>query len=130
MKLGRQKNFLRGLLTCMEPSTRSEVSGGRRFASMRTRENRSRLFLKRWRVPWVPVLLTFMGVTCHLISFAHDFSRLVRERESVPVQAAPQIPEGYILPAKLDRTLSVNDARAGEAIEARIMQEVPLPTWC
>ena len=103
------------------------MSGGRRFASMRAGENCSRWFLKRWRVPLVPVLLAIIGVTCQLISFAHNSSKLVREPESVPVRAAPQIPLGYILPAKLDRTLSVNDARAGDAIEARIMQEVPLP---
>src|SRR5215472_2113546 len=79
---------------------------------------------KRCRLQLVPFLLAFVGVTCQLTSFAEQ----VDERACERTRTEPtQIPVGCILPAKLDHTLSVNDARAGDAIEARIMQEVPLP---
>jgi hypothetical protein len=36
------------------------------------------------------------------------------------------LPAGTILPVKLERTVSVEDAQAGQEIEARVMQDVPL----
>ena len=43
-----------------------------------------------------------------------------------PVSGAP-LPEGTILPVTLKKTLSLEKAQAGEPVEAKIMQEVPLP---
>lgn len=43
------------------------------------------------------------------------------------VRTASAIPAGTILPIQIQKTISVNEARSGETIEARIMQEVPLP---
>jgi hypothetical protein len=40
---------------------------------------------------------------------------------------SPQIPVGTILPARLNHGLSSRSARPGQAVSARIMQEVPLP---
>jgi len=66
-------------------------------------------------------------MTCQLASF----TRTPREFRGLPagaaVGSAHQIPVGYILPVQLDRTLSIEDARAGDAIKVRIMQEIPLP---
>src|SRR5215470_2996870 len=49
------------------------------------------------------------------------------EPAGAPVENALPIPVGTILPAKLDKTLSVGAAKPGDPLEARIMQEVPLP---
>lgn len=43
------------------------------------------------------------------------------------VRSAAAIPAGTILPIQIQKTISVNEARSGETIEARVMQEVPLP---
>ena len=72
-------------------------------------------------------LLAFMGVTSESVSFMCKSSSSGGHHESVTVQSPQQIPVGFMLPAQLDRTLSVDTARAGDAVEARIMQEVPLP---
>jgi len=75
----------------------------------------------------IPVFLPVVGVVCQLASFAHTLKESEKQPAGVAVRSAPQIPPGYILPAQLDRTLSVEDARVGDAIKVRIMQEVPLP---
>lgn len=73
------------------------------------------------------ICLAFLGVTSQLASSPHSPKEAPRKPAGVAVDSPPHIPAGYILPAQLDRTLSVNDVRAGDVIEVRIMQEVPLP---
>jgi hypothetical protein len=47
---------------------------------------------------------------------------------NAPARVAPNpIPVGTVLPIRLEHTLSVDDAKAGQEIEAHITQEVPLP---
>jgi hypothetical protein len=43
-----------------------------------------------------------------------------------PVQSSWQLPAGLILPVSLDKAVSVKEAEKGHAVEARIMQDVPL----
>jgi hypothetical protein len=43
------------------------------------------------------------------------------------VERIPALPAGTILPAQLEKPISVSEARSGEPIQARIMQDVPLP---
>jgi hypothetical protein len=88
-----------------------------------------------WAVPPVASFFLVSAATCFLLIAAtcqvHSFSRVLGPsadwRPSAELQAAAKIPAGYILPLHLERTLSVRHARAGDSIEARIMQEVPLP---
>jgi len=47
---------------------------------------------------------------------------------SDPAEISSSIPAGTVLPAALNGTLSLKDAQRGQPIEARITQEVPLPS--
>jgi hypothetical protein len=44
-----------------------------------------------------------------------------------PANVPPQIPVGTIVPVSWDHTVSASDAQPGQPIEARVMQDVPLP---
>jgi hypothetical protein len=44
-----------------------------------------------------------------------------------PVEGTEQIPVGTILPVGLENSIKLQEARKGDAIGARIMQDVPLP---
>jgi hypothetical protein len=98
---------------------------------MRTRDTCAVNFLSKrqpsCKVQLVVVFLLFVGTSCQLASFARTPGRSERLPASLPMRNAHEIPPGYILPAKLERTVSVERAQPGDAIEARIMQEVPLP---
>jgi len=98
---------------------------------MRIRGKRSAISLDKGQVLQgvclIPTFLAFLAVTSQLASFPRSRKEFRRPPADVAVRGGPHIPAGYILPAQLERTLSVKDARAGDAIEARIMQEVPLP---
>jgi hypothetical protein len=43
------------------------------------------------------------------------------------VQSTYQLPLGTVLPVRLENSISLKDAAKGQVIQARIMQEVPLP---
>ena len=45
----------------------------------------------------------------------------------VAARADTSIPDGTVLPARLNKTLSSKSAKVGELVSARIMQDVPLP---
>jgi hypothetical protein len=98
---------------------------------MRTRDTCLAILSKKEktfrRAQLVPVFLAIAGVACQLASLARTPSLLERQPAGAAVQNAHEIPPGYILPIDLEHTLSVKHARAGDAIEARITQEVPLP---
>jgi len=80
-----------------------------------------------WIAQLFLIFSVFPGTTCLLASFTCTPRELSGEPASAAVRSVPVIPEGYILPVQLDGTLSIEDARSGDAIKARIMQEVPLP---
>jgi hypothetical protein len=46
---------------------------------------------------------------------------------SVVVEHLASLPAGTILPVRLEDTISVKDAQRGQAIEAKVSQDVPLP---
>jgi hypothetical protein len=97
---------------------------------MRLREMCSAIFPRRHDLSIVQLILilsAFPGMTCQLASFTRAPREFRGQSAAATVRSAPSIPAGYILPVQLDRTLSIEDARAGDAIKLRIMQEVPLP---
>ena len=48
-------------------------------------------------------------------------------RGSTAVESAAMIPLGTIIPVRLDKPISVKDAKRGQAVEAKVAQTVPLP---
>jgi hypothetical protein len=69
-----------------------------------------------------------VGLFSAVVAFALVASaRSSREAGSMAPVAASAIPVGTILPIKLDSAFSVNDAVAGQKVEAYIAQQVPLP---
>lgn len=68
------------------------------------------------------ILLLLPALALALLSSARSANAA---RSNAPVAANP-IPVGTILPVELNRTLSVEDAAAGQEIEAHITQDVPL----
>jgi hypothetical protein len=48
-------------------------------------------------------------------------------RGSTAVESAAMIPAGTIIPVRLDKPISVKDAKRGQAVEAKVAQTVPLP---
>ena len=48
---------------------------------------------------------------------------------STAASAATEIPDGTVLPVRLNKTLSSKNAKPGELIRARLMQDVPLPSF-
>jgi hypothetical protein len=71
------------------------------------------------------LLLLTVG-SCSLFCVPRSVTGTEWPASSPAVQSAT-IPAGYLLPARLEHTLDVEQARAGDAIAARITQEVPLP---
>ena len=67
------------------------------------------------------VMVVALLVSGQLAVWGHGSARSV-------VQSSPLFPGGTILPLALDKTTSVSDAAAGQPIEARVMQEIPLPS--
>ena len=48
---------------------------------------------------------------------------------AMAASAATEIPDGTVLPVRLTKTLSSKNARPGQLISARVMQDVPLPSF-
>jgi hypothetical protein len=76
------------------------------------------------RVVGVAGFLAFTALACQLVSVGHGSERLVPH---LAVKNPAQLPDGCILPAKLNKALSAREAKAGETVEAEVTQEVPLP---
>jgi hypothetical protein len=118
------ENGLRGLEAC-------QVNVRRFRAVMRCREMCSAILLNRGKdlrvVRLILIFSAVTGMTCQLASFTPTLRAFRGHPGGGAVPNAPEIPAGYILPVQLDRTLSIQDARAGDAINVRIVQEVPLP---
>jgi hypothetical protein len=79
----------------------------------------------KWRAQTTAIAMALvpMALACVLASSA----RTERGYGSKPPVAANPIPVGTILPIRLEHGLSVEEAQAGQEIEAHITQEVPLP---
>ncbi|MGB7439133.1 MAG: hypothetical protein WBR26_02245 [Candidatus Acidiferrum sp.] len=71
------------------------------------------------RLALVVLLVAFAMVACQLASWARN--------RSDPVQTAASIPAGTVIPTRLAKTFSINGAQPGQAIEAKVAQDVPLP---
>ena len=95
---------------------------------MRTIEHCRTVLSKRRSVvrgTCVAGFLAFVALACQMVSLGTTGSAPL-----VPMAAVKnpsQLPDGCILPAKLNKTLSVKEAKAGDGIEAEVTQEVPLP---
>ena len=66
-------------------------------------------------------------VTACAIVFAASTNSTGSRPRGTPVEGTEQIPRGTILPVSLENSIKLQEARKGEAIEARIVQDVPLP---
>jgi hypothetical protein len=62
-----------------------------------------------------------------LASFSSFARRPAGPPRGVVVEKGSRALVGYILPSQLDGSLEVKDAKAGDTLQARIQQEVPLP---
>jgi hypothetical protein len=98
---------------------------------MTVRPNSSAAFLSQNRISWLVLCVAgffvFAATNCESTASSRDAATLAKPYVGGEVQGTPEIPAGYILPVHLERALSVRHARAGDSLETRIMQEVPLP---
>lgn len=58
---------------------------------------------------------------------AHPPSHSVAASSGPPAKAPSPIPAGTIIPVSWEHTVSASDAQPGQPVEARVMQDVPLP---
>jgi hypothetical protein len=107
------------------------TDGLRPVALMNVRPYPPAAFLGESKMAWlafcVAVFFVFLAATCQLTASSRGAARFVERYAGGEVQSMAEIPAGYVLPLHLEQTLSVKHVRAGDSIEARIMQEVPLP---
>jgi len=82
-----------------------------------------------WPVRLAPVVFALAILTLGglLVSEAETATSFAKAAGPAGVEAPSPIPPGIILPARLESTLSVKDAHRGDAIEAHVAQDVPLP---
>jgi len=82
-----------------------------------------------WRVRLAPtvVAMALMTLASQLASLASNRAIPESETSSGPVKNSSQLPVGVILPMRLESAVSIKETHAGEALEGRIMQDVPLP---
>ena len=69
----------------------------------------------------------FALVACALIGALGFAASNVEFSGPVAAVASSSLPVGTILPVRIDKTLSLEEGRAGQVIEAEVMQDVPLP---
>lgn len=68
-----------------------------------------------------------LAIACAIALSADTIGGTGRYPNRTPVEGTGQIPVGTILPVSLENSIKSQDARKGDLIEARIMQDVPLP---
>jgi len=73
------------------------------------------------------VVVVAVIVTACAIGFVANTKVTGSRPRRTPVEGTEQIPVGTILPVSLENSIKLQQARKGDAIEARIMQDVPLP---
>jgi hypothetical protein len=66
-------------------------------------------------------------VTACAIVFAANAKATGSRPRGTPVEDTEQVPRGTILPVSLENGIKLQEARKGDAIGARMMQDVPLP---
>jgi hypothetical protein len=74
----------------------------------------------------VVVVVAAIATACAIV-FAANTKVTGSSPRGTPVEGTEQIPRGTILPVGLENSIKLQEARKGDAIEARIMQDVPLP---
>jgi hypothetical protein len=74
----------------------------------------------------VVVVVAVIATACAMV-FAVNTKATGSSPRRTPVEGTEQIPVGTILPVSLENSIKLQEARKGDAIEARIMQDVPLP---
>ena len=75
----------------------------------------------------VPAAKVFVLVVLGSIAALASSERNAEFLRTTAAVASSSLPVGTILPVRLDKTLSLEEARAGQVIEAIVMQDVPLP---
>jgi hypothetical protein len=80
-----------------------------------------------WLAFWAAALLAFAAPACESTASSRGAAPFAERYAGGEAPVMAVIPAGYMLPVHLERTVSLKHARAGDSIEARIMQEVPLP---
>jgi hypothetical protein len=73
------------------------------------------------------VLLGVVALGGQLVMSDRSSSTSIDIHVPAEVKSTAAIPAGTILPIQLETTINANEAPSGEMIEARIMQDVPLP---
>jgi hypothetical protein len=69
-----------------------------------------------------------MALAVFISGRAFSFEGDAEFAANAAVQSSPLVPGGTVLPIALEKTTRVKEAQAGQPIDARIMQEVPLPS--
>jgi hypothetical protein len=79
---------------------------------------------------WLPLAvpaLAVIALACQLVSWPRNPEAPRGAARNSPVQNSAQIPVGTVLPLRLENTIDIKQAHPDEVVEARIMQDVPLP---
>ena len=71
--------------------------------------------------------LVLILVACRSVFVCAHAQSFKTENPKSSDQTSPRIPVGYILPVQLQDSFSVENARIGDVLQAKIAQEVPLP---
>jgi len=79
-----------------------------------------------WPFVSIVLIITLAASAARLASSARSASTAGFPK-GVPVQGALTLPVGTILPARLEKAFALKEAKKGAVLEARIMQDVPLP---
>jgi hypothetical protein len=91
------------------------------------RDGESKPVWTRRRLGSLAVVLSLLALGGEITAWAWPFEPARPRSTPLPVQGRNELPAGLILPVSLDNAWNVKEARKGTALEARVMQEVPLP---
>ena len=72
--------------------------------------------------------LAMMAFAWQLAASSQSFGTAENSASAGAVNNSSPIPVGTVLPVRLDDTVSIKEAHPGQTIEAKIMQDVPLPS--
>lgn len=88
---------------------------------------RCRFFFRERAPVMIVLLLSVFTLACQLVISASDSVAIGRLPARAVVENSSVLPVGTILPIRLENTISVAEAKRGQAISAKIAQTVPLP---
>lgn len=82
-----------------------------------------------WRARFASIVfaIALMGLAWQLAFSARPTFTFGNFPKNAAVQSSSPLPAGLILPVGLDNAISLKEVQKGVVVEARIMQEVPLP---